>query len=252
MSRTTFDEDWWIESLRVAEWYCFELMLDKWMPPPRTLGAYNSTIPRSCDWESALRTLNRIFSLNSERSVARALSTNFKRWPGLDQFSNLLAFADRSRRMFPKVAITQVERRRKGRAIANAARTIAAELRHPAAASDLRRSRFMLAESEGRVRRLMNLDPLSYENLAVLAESMGELPKDVGNPNAPNAHKLFFLREMTDYLSLESGRPMRSLVLVLGALYFDMSDMTTNDLAKYAQVKKGATSRRISSPHYVL
>jgi hypothetical protein len=132
--------------------------------------------------------------------------------------------------------------------IAQAARTLAEELSSVSCQSDLRLARFLLSEAEGRNRRLPIVAAERYEDLAAVADKMTEIPKVVGSPGSPNAHKLYCLRELTDYLAANYGRPMRSLVLVLAGLYFDVSDMTTNDLAKYAPVKKDTKRGRLFSP----
>lgn len=248
MTRASHDESWWLESLRVAEWNSFELLMDHWFPPPRShdAGRWDHIAP--FDWEGALRVLNKIFAFGREGDVARALSTNFAEWPGLEYFSSLFVVADRAYRLFPRLAITQAERKRKSKVIAQAARTIAEELGHPATQSDVYLGRYLLSEIEGSARRMPPTNPSVYENLAAIAEQMVDIPKVVGNPNSPTAHKLYFLRELTDYLSASYERPMRSLVLVLASLYFDVSDMTTNDLAKYAPVKKDKVYNKLFSP----
>ncbi|RTY14782.1 hypothetical protein EKT70_05960 [Stenotrophomonas geniculata] len=247
MSRFTCDEKWWLETLEVVEWNAFEEMIDFHFPPPRDYDAPRWYYPR-IDWRAVLVVLNRISALGQERQVARALSTNFSKPLTIDAVSRLFEVLDRSIRLFHKVATTQVERKRRARVIAQAARTLAEELSSVSCQSDLRLARFLLSEAEGRNRRLPIVAAERYEDLAAVADKMTEIPKVVGSPGSPNAHKLYCLRELTDYLAANYGRPMRSLVLVLAGLYFDVSDMTTNDLAKYAPVKKDTKRGRLFSP----
>lgn len=183
--------------------------------------------------------------------MASALSTNFPQGLALEDLCRIFEAADLAIRRFDLVAITQSERRRKAKIIADAARLIAAELSHPATQNDFWRARRRLKLIDGRGRGMLGALPDAFESFAQIAEETAELPKDVGNPNASSAHKLFFLREVTEHLYRRHGRPMRSLVLVLAGLYFDVSDMTTNDLAKYAQVKKERGKRQVSSPLYL-
>lgn len=240
-------EEWWIETLKVVEWNAFEEMIDFYFPPARDYEDPRWYYPK-VDWRAVLVVLNRIFALGQERQVARALSTNFTKPLTIDAVSGLLQALDRANRLFHKVATTQTERKRRARVVAQAAKTLAEELSSESCQSDLRLARFLLSEAEGRYRRYPLMAAARYEDLAAIAEKMTEIPKVVGSPGSPNAHKLYCLRELTDYLAAKYGRPMRSLVLVLVGLYFDVSDMTTNDLAKYAPVKKGTRRGRLFSP----
>lgn len=247
MAKTAYDEQWWLEALRVAEWDAFEQMLDFHFPPLR-LSETNVWAYRRYDWRAALVVLNRIFALGHERLVARVLSTNFKGPLTIDALCSLLVVIERANRLFHKVATTQTERRRRARVIAQAARVLAEEISSVSCQSDISLARYLLAQEEGHVRRIPVLSASRYEDLAALAEKMVDIPKVVSSPGASNAHKLYFLRELTDYLATKYDRPMRSLVLALAGLYFDVSEMTPNDLAKYAPVKKGGKKDRLFSP----
>ncbi|HDX0827453.1 TPA: hypothetical protein RNS97_001067 [Stenotrophomonas maltophilia] len=247
MAKTSCNEDWWIETLRVAEWDGFEHMLDFNFPPPRSYDINWWAYPRY-NWKAALVVLNRIFALGQERAVARALSTNFHSPLTLNAVSDLLVVVERSHGLYHKVATTQAERKRRARVVAQAARILAEELSSASCQSDIRLARYLLAQEEGEARRMPDTSAGRYLDLAALAEKMVDIPKVVSSPGTSNAHKIYFLRELTDYCAARHGRPMRSLVLALAALYFDVSDMTTNDLAKYAPVKKGQRHGRLFSP----
>lgn len=247
MTKNKYDEEWWLGGLRFAEWYSFELMLDFHFPPSRVYDTHRWDYP-DVNWRNTLVVLNRIFALGHERALARALSTNFTESLSIEALSRLLSVVERSNRLFHKVATTQVERKRRARAIAQAARILAEELSSVSCQSDMRLARYLLAQEEGRVRRILAVSSDRYEDLAAVAAKMVDIPKVVSSPGTSNAHKLYFVRELTDYLAAKYGRPMRSLVLALAALYFDVSDMTTNDLAKYAPVKKGSRNGRLFSP----
>lgn len=247
MAKTELDEDWWLESLRGAESYSFELMLDFYFPPP-SYWKPDLWIYPDVDWQRSLAVLNRIFALGYERQVARALFTNFKRPLTIESICKLVVVVDRANKLFHKVATTQAERQRRAKVISRAAKILAEELDSPACQSDLRLASYLLAQEEGMPRRQFAMWPARFENLAAVAEKMVAIPKVVASPGTPSAHKLYFLRELTDYLVDTYGRPMRSLVLVLGGLYFDTSDMTTNDLAQYAKVNKKRRHGRLFSP----
>jgi len=252
MSRSAYDEEWWIEGLHLAEWYCFELLLDAYFPPLDLDRGFELWRYPSFDGRRALVVLNRIFALGREREVARALSTNFKKGLSLDSLESLcalLAVVDRANTLFHKVATTQSERKRRSRVIAQAARVLADELSSPVCQSDLRLARYLLSQDEKGERRYPLESPKRYEDLAAVAEKIADIPKVVASPGTANAHKLYVLRELTDYLVDWYDRPMRSLVLVLCGLYFDVSDMTTNDLAQYAKVNKKRRHGRLFSPY---
>lgn len=242
-------ENWWLEGLRVAEWYSFELMVDSYFPPPwnRTLQHWRPYC--DLDWRRALVVFNRIFALGLEREVARALSTNFKKSLSIESICELAVVVDRANKLFHKVATTQSERKRRAKVISHAARILAEELHNPSCQSDIRLARYLLGREEDEPRRYPAMAPARFEDLAAIAEKMVDLPKVVASPGTPNAHKLYFLRELTDYLVDTYGRPMRSLVLALAGLYFDVSDMTTNDLAQYARVNKKRRHGRLFSPY---
>lgn len=248
MTKKACDEEWWVETLRVVEWNNFELMLDSYFPPPRVYGYDAWDYRGASNWRPAMVVLNRIYALGQERVVARALSTNFSGPITIDALSTLFVVVWRANSLFHKVATSQTERKRRAKVIAQAARILAEEISNPSCQSDIRLARYLLAQEEGSPRRMPLLSERWYEDLAALAEKMPEIPKVVSSPGTSNAHKLYFLRELTDYLAGKYGRPMRSLVLALAGLYFDVSDMSVNDLAKYAPVKKVSGHGRLFSP----
>lgn len=236
----------WLEFLDWAEWYCVEHVKDL-----RSLSRGSpGFLYRPFDAERALRTINRIKATNAETQIVKSLGTSFKKKPRLEAFCRLMASVDLAYSAFARTAITQTERKRKARAIANAARILATELAHPAASSNLLHAKWTLARETGA--SMIDLrysdDPQGYHAMAIVAERMADLPRIQGNPNVPNAHKLYVLRRITDYMLSLYGKPKRSLVLALTGLYFDVSDMTTNDLAKYAPGKKDDARRDIPSP----
>lgn len=242
-------EEWWLEGLRIAEWYSFELMLDSYFPPPWNRALDQWRPYSNLDWRRALVVFNRIFALGFERQVARALSTNFKKPLSIESICELAVVVDRAEKLFHKVATTQSERKRRAKVISQAAKILAEELHNPACQSDIRMARYLLAKEEEGPSRYPAMSPARFEDLAAIAEKMVDLPKVVASPGTPNAHKLYFLRELTDYLVDTYGRPMRSLVLALGGVYFDVSDMTTNDLAQYAKVNKQRRHGQLFSPY---
>lgn len=241
MAPLVMDCSSWEEAIKMAEWYCLEIVMDD----DDGLGLWVS------DARRALRVLNRIQAQGAVPLIVRTLKSSFPRPVPkalrLESFCRLMEEVDHAYTFFAEVAITQAERRRKSKAIANAARVLAAEIAHPATRRDLRLGWALWIKDGVRLSPRLN-SPHNYEAIALIAERMVELPKVVGNPNSKTAHRLYFLREMTNVCVSYYRQPKRSLVLALASLYFDVSDLTTNDLAKYAPVKKPRLQSRFSSP----
>ena len=231
---------WWEGTLAWAEWYALEYVVDRGSLSGRSeyrrIGARDVyDLPKRA--QGALRVLIRIHCSAQRQSVIKALRTNYPKQTGVENIVDLFEAASASIEGFNQVAISLAERKRKARIIAEAARVIAAELGHPATPSDLSRG-LSLARLKGIGCSRILVKAENYESLAIAAEQSVNLPKKVGQPKSPTARRLYFLREMTDYCMAAHRRPMRSLVLALASLYFDTSDLTTNDLAKLAGVNK--------------
>ncbi len=199
--------------------------------------------------KGALKALNTIHSRAAQVPLSKAFATNFPRQLSVNSLIFLMYEVERAYECFPRVAISQSERRRKAKAISSAARIIAEELDHPATRSDMRISHRELRERDSRESwPWVSIRSESFLLVAELAEGMAKLPKVVSQPNSPTAHRLYFIRQLTDHCTASYRRPMRSLVLALAALYFDVSDISTNDLAKLAPVNERPIRRRFSSP----
>jgi|GEM_PF-2001641 len=255
MARKPIDTEGGQALLAAAEWLAVEYVLDYIRPPPgreRSTTSY-SVLAGLLAVRSgrALWALNAIRSRRSEDSVVEALSNNFNGSLDADDVIGLMTAVERAHKLFPKAAISQTERKRKSKAVAAAARVIAEALGHPAIEGDLQSARYMLKEAGGELVSLpLRMSKETFESLAMVADAMVELPKFDGHADSTGAPKLYFLRRMTWHCVRTYGRPMRSLVLALAALFFDVSDMTTNDLAKYApsEGRKRAPKGGNSSP----
>lgn len=239
MARKPIDTEGGQALLAAAEWLAVEYVLDYIRPPPgreRSTTSYSVLAPLLAVRSGrALWALNAIRCRRAEDSVIEALSNNFSGFPDVDEVIGLMTAVEGARTGFSGAAISQTERKRKSKAVAAAARVIAEALGHPAIQGDLQSARYMLKEGGGKLERLpLSLSQETFESLAIVADAMVDLPKFDGQADSPSAPKLYFLRRMTLHCVGSYGRPMRSLVLALAALFFDVSDMTTNDLANFA------------------
>lgn len=74
--------------------------------------------------------------------------------------------------------------------------------------------------------------------LLAVADTADEWSKGTGStvsrPNGKNAARLFFLRSLTAELREGLGKPLRSTVYDTASVFFEMDDITPNDIAKLA------------------
>lgn len=143
--------------------------------------------------------------------------------------------------VFDKYAITTKDLKGAGARIRTLALKLAEELANPAIENGLRG--LWMSTSPPRVRPIESRQCVA---LAELAGGLGELPKLVGQPNAPNARRLFFLRQLSAWVYKRARTPMRTQIYTLASVFFDMSDLTPQQLATLAPVRKRRATEPVS------
>jgi len=77
--------------------------------------------------------------------------------------------------------------------------------------------------------------PNSLEELARAGDTwLQEFEPVVPRPNAANAERLFVIRKLTHDFRRELGQPMRRAVFEIVGTFYDVSDLTPNDITKLA------------------
>lgn len=145
---------------------------------------------------------------------------------------------------FEKVAITTKDIKSAGSRIRTLALKLAAELSNPAVQQALDQVRKQGREAGKRTRGYVASE--SCAELASLATGLSTIPRIIGQPNSPGARRLYFIREMTDWLYLRMGTPMRSQVYALTSVFFNVDDITPQKLATLAPVSKSKENEPVS------
>ena len=145
---------------------------------------------------------------------------------------------------FERLAITKKARKAAGSKIRTLALRLATELSNPAVVASL--------ESAGRRTgvgvRVRGPSPESLLKLAAAASAMGDLPTSIAQPNGEDAHRLYFIRGMTAWAYKTMKTPMRSQIFALTSVFFDMGNLTADQLATLAPVRKQADETPVSLP----
>lgn len=157
---------------------------------------------------------------------------------------------------FEGEAITQKERKRAATKVRKLALQLAEELCNPAVLQGLRRARSQLIRLRKsdhphlhpRLRNEIYPDPAGFLELANVAAAMARQPKRIGQPNNPNAARLYFMQQITNWINHETGTPMRSQVLALTSVFFDVRDLSSNDLTNLAPVSKLDATKPVTAP----
>ena len=199
------------------------------------------------DAERDLLTLEELINSPRAADVWRA-AENFGIIPPWFVF-HMVGIVRKSLDGFALIAITQKERKRAALKVQRLALQLSQELSNPVVVSCLQRAREdcrrlgTLPKS-----RFVHPDPDYFAALAVISAEMARQPKVIGQPNNENAHRLYFIRSVTDGLHKLIKTPMRSLVFALTSVFFDVSGLSVNDLANLAPVKKLSKNPAVGSP----
>lgn len=150
----------------------------------------------------------------------------------------------KSRDEFAALAITQKVRKRAAVKLQRLANQIADELSNPVVASCFGRARSAVIRQAEKPRdsraRSVSPDPEVFRAFAAVAAEMARQPKEIGQPNNDNAHRLYFMQTASNEFYKIQKTPMRKLVFALTSVYFDMGNLVVNDLSKLAPVNKQA------------
>lgn len=192
---------------------------------------------------ASLLVLNRIAGSSKAADVWAA----FERFgtPSPTFLSELCWETHRHLENFERLAITKKARKAAGAKIRTLALRLAAELSNPAIIASL--------ESAGRRTgvglRVRGPSPQSLINLATAATALGDLPVTIAQPNGEDAHRLFFIRGMTNWVYKQVRTPMRSQIFALTSVFFEMGNLTADQLATLAPVRKQTKEAAVSLPN---